>query len=164
MDTSQILKKAEEIGIELGWRVQTHLIRAIQRAEGNIDCYATDRNRICGEEGCLWREGCLKLQKEMAQSLSENVAFIVRHLRNSATVLSLIVENATKHAKDERFLKYSFEALFDQVNKIDEVIQVCSYIPWDGKIALQKLPARKPLAKSLKKKAIVVKKRSPRSI
>lgn len=126
MKISQILKKAEEMGIKLGWVIQTDLIKAIQRAEGNMDCYATDRNRTCVEEGCLWREGCLKPQKEMAQSPSEEaVAFIIRRLRNSAAVLSLIAENAKKRAKDERFLMYSFEALVDQVRKIDEVIQIC---------------------------------------
>jgi len=164
MNTSQILKKAEEMGIELECMVQRDLIKAIQRAEGKIDCYATDRNRTCGEEGCLWREGCLKPQKEMAQGLSETITFIIRRLRNSVAVLSLIVENAKKHAKDERFLIYSFDALADQVNKIDEVIQICSHIPRGGKNPLQKLPARKPVTKTLKKKAVAVKKRRSRSI
>jgi len=134
MNTSQILKKAEEMGIEIGWVVQTDLIRAIQRAEGNIDCYATHRNRTCGEEGCLWREECLKAQNGMTHNLSETFAFIIRRLRNSEAILSLICENAKKHAKDERFLMHSFEALADQVKKMDEVIQTCSHIPWGCQI------------------------------
>ena len=158
MNTSQILRKAEEMGIEPGGMVQTDLIRSIQRAEGKIDCYATDRYRTCAEEECIWRQGCLKDQKEMVHSLPD-ASFIIRRLRNSAAILSLICENAKKHAKDERFLTYSFEALSDQVKKIDEVIQICSHIPWGGKIALEKLPARKPLIKTTKKKAIGVKKR-----
>lgn len=127
MDTSQVLRKAEEMGIELGWNTRTDLIKAIQRAEGNIDCYATDRNRTCGEKGCLWREECVKAQDEIAKSLSEEtVAFIIRRLRDSVAILSLISENFTKHARDERFLMDSFGALADQVKKIDEVVEVCS--------------------------------------
>lgn len=164
MNTSQILKKAEEMGIELECMVQRDLIKAIQKAEGKIDCYATDRNRTCEEEGCPWREGCLKPPKEMTHSLSETSAFVIRRLRNSVAVLSLIVENAKKHAKDESFLMYSFEALADQVKKIDEVIQICSHIPRGGKNLLQKLPARKPVTKTRKIKATAVKKRRSRSI
>jgi len=164
MNTSQILKRAEEMDIELGWMVQTDLIRAIQRAEGNIDCYATDRNRTCGDEQCIWREGCLKPHKEIVPSLLETVAFITPRLRNSNAVLSLIVENAKKRAKDERFLTYSFEALADQVKKIDEVIRICSHIPLGGKITLQKLPARRPVTKTRKIRATAVKKRRSRFI
>jgi hypothetical protein len=36
----------------------TELIRAIQRAEGNKDCYMTDQVLTCGEKSCLWREVC----------------------------------------------------------------------------------------------------------
>lgn len=160
MNTSQILKKAEEMGIELGWMLQTDLIRAVQKAEGNIDCYATDRNKTCVEKGCLWREECLKAQKEIAPSLSETVTSVIRSLRNSVAILSLIVENAKKHARDERFLMYSFEALADQVEEIDEVIRVCCHIPTGGKITLQKLPTRKLPTKTQKIKAVAVEKGS----
>jgi hypothetical protein len=34
------------------------LIRAIQRAEGNFDCYGTATEEECDQEGCLWREDC----------------------------------------------------------------------------------------------------------
>ena len=37
------------------------LIRAIQKAENNIDCYGTQRVDSCQEETCLWRSDCLAL-------------------------------------------------------------------------------------------------------
>ncbi len=64
MDILKIREKAKKIGIELGNMGKRELIRAIQRAEGNIDCYATERVRTCGEEECLWRDDCLKAQIE----------------------------------------------------------------------------------------------------
>jgi hypothetical protein len=42
MDASQIVRRAEEMGIEPGSVAEADLVRAIQRAEGNEDCYATD--------------------------------------------------------------------------------------------------------------------------
>jgi len=36
------------------------LIRAIQRAEGYNDCYATPYARECTRTECLWREDCLR--------------------------------------------------------------------------------------------------------
>ena len=34
------------------------VIRAIQRAEGNFDCYGTAVEGECDQEECLWREDC----------------------------------------------------------------------------------------------------------
>lgn len=50
--------KAKEIGIKPNKMNKTDLIRAIQRAEANIDCFATDRVEHCEEFGCLWRADC----------------------------------------------------------------------------------------------------------
>jgi hypothetical protein len=36
----------------------TELVRAIQRTEGNIDCYMSARVLTCSEKSCLWREYC----------------------------------------------------------------------------------------------------------
>lgn len=35
------------------------LIRAIQREEGNFDCYATATDGNCDRRDCLWREDCM---------------------------------------------------------------------------------------------------------
>jgi len=36
-----------------------NLIRSIQRAEGNLDCYRTGRQQ-CDRMNCVWRDHCLK--------------------------------------------------------------------------------------------------------
>jgi hypothetical protein len=36
-----------------------NLIRSIQRAEGNLDCYRTGRQQ-CDRMNCAWRDHCLK--------------------------------------------------------------------------------------------------------
>jgi hypothetical protein len=36
-----------------------NLIRSIQRAEGNLDCYRTGRQQ-CERMNCVWRDHCLK--------------------------------------------------------------------------------------------------------
>ncbi|HEC99705.1 MAG TPA: SAP domain-containing protein, partial [Proteobacteria bacterium] len=42
---------------------KTEIIRTIQRAEGNADCFGTEHVNICGQTSCLWREDCLAMQK-----------------------------------------------------------------------------------------------------
>jgi len=37
---------------------RTDLIRAIQRAEGNSECFATTYVNECNQINCLWREDC----------------------------------------------------------------------------------------------------------
>ncbi len=36
-------------------------IRAIQRAEGNFDCYGRANEAYCDQAGCLFREECLRV-------------------------------------------------------------------------------------------------------
>lgn len=158
MDASQIIRKAEEMGIDPRAVAETDLIRSIQRAEGNVDCYATDRNRMCGQERCLWRKGCLKAKKEVTDGVTD-LSFIIRQLRDSTATLSLISENARTKFKDENFLRCSFEALAEQVKKIDEVIQICSNINRGGKTTSHEPPSRKSPLKMAKKKGIMAEKR-----
>ncbi len=37
---------------------KTELIRAIQKAEGNSECFATMHMNECNQINCLWREDC----------------------------------------------------------------------------------------------------------
>jgi len=46
--------------IAIGSQEKAELIRAIQRAEGNIDCFGTAAEEECSQEGCLWREECFR--------------------------------------------------------------------------------------------------------
>ncbi len=35
------------------------IIHAIQSKENNIECYGTDRVKICNEKSCIWRDDCM---------------------------------------------------------------------------------------------------------
>jgi hypothetical protein len=59
------IKKLEEVriiarkmGIDTRNATMTELIRAIQRAEGNQDCYSSEQVLTCGQTNCYWREVC----------------------------------------------------------------------------------------------------------
>jgi hypothetical protein len=55
-----IEKKARSLGIKDTWKYsKKELIRAIQRKEGNFDCFGTAVN-YCDQFNCLWRQDCLK--------------------------------------------------------------------------------------------------------
>ncbi|MBW1975828.1 MAG: SAP domain-containing protein [Deltaproteobacteria bacterium] len=41
-----------------------HIIRAIQRAEENPECFGTERVFVCGEMACLWRGDCIAYVKK----------------------------------------------------------------------------------------------------
>ncbi len=47
-----------------------NLIRSIQRAEGNLDCYRRDRQQ-CDRMNCVWRDHCLTAPEEPSKVDSE---------------------------------------------------------------------------------------------
>ena len=49
---------ARKMGIDTRNATLTELIKAIQRAEGNKDCYRTAQVLTCEEKRCLWRDDC----------------------------------------------------------------------------------------------------------
>lgn len=55
-DIKAIAKKkgVKELNLKKG-----ELIRAIQRAEGNFDCYGSAAGGRCDQVNCLWREDCM---------------------------------------------------------------------------------------------------------
>lgn len=59
MKEKDIREIARKIGVKTGKMKKPELIRAIQRAEGNIPCYATGAHE-CDQINCLWREDCIK--------------------------------------------------------------------------------------------------------
>ncbi len=61
MNMADIRKKAKDLGIKVFGMKKVDLIRSIQAAEDNIPCFGTERVAYCGEEGCLWRDDCLKI-------------------------------------------------------------------------------------------------------
>lgn len=61
MRIQKVREIAKKKGVEAGKKLnQTDLIRAIQKAEGNNDCFATTQVRECNQMNCLWREDCVK--------------------------------------------------------------------------------------------------------
>nr|AAX38509.1 ORF77.1 [Leptospirillum ferrooxidans] len=59
MKMDEIKKTAQEKGINPGKSRKADLIRNIQRAEGNNDCFESGQASKCGQTGCLWRGDCL---------------------------------------------------------------------------------------------------------
>ena len=51
---------AKKMGVKVESQDKIELIRSIQRAEGNNDCFATPHVNECNQLNCLWREDCLK--------------------------------------------------------------------------------------------------------
>lgn len=58
MNMEQIKDVARDRGVKPGKLKKVELIRAIQAAEGNPQCFDTALIECCGELGCLWREDC----------------------------------------------------------------------------------------------------------
>lgn len=61
MRFQDIQKMAKGLGLKPYRMKKTDLIQSIQGAEKNIPCFDTARVNECGEEGCLWRDDCRKL-------------------------------------------------------------------------------------------------------
>lgn len=58
MKIQRIREIARNQGMEPGKAEKVELIRAIQRKEGNFDCFATASAGVCDQTGCQWREDC----------------------------------------------------------------------------------------------------------
>ena len=58
MQMKKIKEIAKKKGVTPGTMGRTDLIRAIQRAEGNFDCFATVHVNDCNQMDCLWRIDC----------------------------------------------------------------------------------------------------------
>ncbi|WP_430755056.1 SAP domain-containing protein [Magnetovirga frankeli] len=53
-----VKKLASQLGIKSGRIKKAELIRLIQEAEDNPQCFGTERIQDCPEVSCLWREDC----------------------------------------------------------------------------------------------------------
>ena len=62
MTMAQIKEKATYLNITPGTMKKTELIRAIQAAEGNRQCYGTT-NGTCQWTSCCFRTDCLKIRQ-----------------------------------------------------------------------------------------------------
>lgn len=69
MNLVEIKRIAAGMNIDPESVMKAALIKAIQRAEGNFDCYATVVN-YCDQEGCRWRAECFEASRAMPAALS----------------------------------------------------------------------------------------------
>ncbi len=66
MNFNEIRKMAKNMSINTYRMKKMDMIRAIQRAENNIECYGTQRVENCHEDGCSWRNECFSLNNTKA--------------------------------------------------------------------------------------------------
>lgn len=58
MELHEIREIARAMGVRSKGMDKAELVRAIQRAEGNFDCFGSAMEEECDEENCMWREDC----------------------------------------------------------------------------------------------------------
>lgn len=63
MKVSEVQTIAKLKGLAPGKMKKQDLIRAIQRGEGNFDCFATAYDQQCDQQVCTWREDCFTTAK-----------------------------------------------------------------------------------------------------
>lgn len=63
MNSNEAKSMAKGMGINTRGMKKLDVIRAIQRAENNIECYGTQRVDMCNEDACLWRNDCISPNK-----------------------------------------------------------------------------------------------------
>lgn len=56
---NEVRKIAKTYGIASLKMKKTEMIRAIQKAEGNFDCYGNAVNGYCDQKACLWYDDCM---------------------------------------------------------------------------------------------------------
>lgn len=60
MHMKEIRDLAKNYAIKTSRASKTTLVKKIQRAEGNFDCFGTALDGYCNQFTCLWREDCMK--------------------------------------------------------------------------------------------------------
>jgi hypothetical protein len=61
MTIKEIRERAKLVGVNVNKMKKADAIRTIQRAEDTYECFGTQRVLECGENGCLWRQDCVKM-------------------------------------------------------------------------------------------------------
>lgn len=59
MKLHEVRSIAKRKGINPARMGKADVIRAIQRSEGNFDCYGTAVGGSCDQAGCAWMKDCL---------------------------------------------------------------------------------------------------------
>jgi hypothetical protein len=63
MTVKEIQSIARKLGIKVARQKKAELIKEIQIAEGNTDCFGKGFEIDCGEIDCLWRSDCMPAKK-----------------------------------------------------------------------------------------------------
>ena len=58
MKMQEVRDIAKDMKVETARKKKADIIKAIQKAEDNDDCFGNGAEK-CGQTGCLWREDCL---------------------------------------------------------------------------------------------------------
>jgi hypothetical protein len=66
MQMQEIRTIAKNFGIKTSRQNKVDLVRSIQMAEGNFNCFATAVNGVCDQTTCIWREDCFGAAKKKA--------------------------------------------------------------------------------------------------
>ncbi len=70
MTVTEIRRIATGLGIKAAKLSKVDLVRAIQRAEGNFDCFATAYAGECDQHDCSWRSDCFAAAKKLVPGAS----------------------------------------------------------------------------------------------
>lgn len=66
MQMQEIRTIAKNFGIKTSRANKVELVRSIQVAEGNFNCFATAVNGVCDQTACVWRDDCFEAAKKKA--------------------------------------------------------------------------------------------------
>lgn len=58
MKVTEIKEIAKRHNLKVGRATKSELVRCIQQAEGNQQCFDDNISAQCGQHSCLWREDC----------------------------------------------------------------------------------------------------------
>ena len=58
MKLEEVKLIAQLYSLKVNKMKKSELVRAIQKAEGNVQCFETGKSASCGQSGCSWREIC----------------------------------------------------------------------------------------------------------
>jgi hypothetical protein len=58
MKFTEIKEIARQHNLKVGKITKSQLIRSIQQAEGNQQCFDNNLSAECGQFSCAWREDC----------------------------------------------------------------------------------------------------------
>lgn len=67
MNMQEIRVIAKDHGLKSARLSKINLIHAIQRIEGNFDCFATAGDGHCDQAECLWRDDCFAAARKLKQ-------------------------------------------------------------------------------------------------